>query len=230
DRYGGIELRELGGIVHGAEIDRRRHGARTDADNQNVVLGELDTGGAREHAPAALSPGGGGIGRPLPILVARGGIYGWGAAALLDHLPRCDLRAEKCALEVYRHDPVVLRLGRVQHGGTRFDAGVVDHDVEPAELVDCRGDELLEIGELAHVGLDADRTAAELADARLQRPGRFRMRHVVDDDAGLLPCEFQGDRLPDPAVAAGDDGNLVLQRHVRVLDDDLQRSSALPYP
>jgi len=85
---------------------------------------------------------------------------------------------------------------------------LLTNDVEPAELVDCRGDELLEIGELAHVGLDADRTAAELADALLQRVGRFRMRHVVDDDAGLLPGEFQGDRLPDPAVAAGDDGNL----------------------
>jgi hypothetical protein len=29
-----------------------------------------------------------------------------------------------------------------------------------------------------------------------------------------LTREFQDDRLADPAVAAGDDGDLVLQRHV----------------
>jgi hypothetical protein len=28
-----------------------------------------------------------------------------------------------------------------------------------------------------------------------------------------LPCEFENDRLTNPAVAAGDDGDLVLQRH-----------------
>ena len=33
------------------------------------------------------------------------------------------------------------------------------------------------------------------------------MDHVVDDDAGLLPGQFKNDRLTDPAVAAGDDGN-----------------------
>ena len=32
-RYGRIELRELGRICHGAEIDRRRHCPRTDPDN-----------------------------------------------------------------------------------------------------------------------------------------------------------------------------------------------------
>src|SRR5262249_24582475 len=33
ERYGRIEMRELGRICHGAEIDRRRHCARTDPDN-----------------------------------------------------------------------------------------------------------------------------------------------------------------------------------------------------
>ena len=39
------------------------------------------------------------------------------------------------------------------------------------------------------------------------------MSHVVDDDRGALPRQFENDRLTDPAVAAGDDRNLVLQRH-----------------
>src|SRR6516225_2477457 len=54
ERYGRIELRELGGICHRAEIDRRRHCPRTDPDNQNLVAGEFEAGGAREHAHAAF--------------------------------------------------------------------------------------------------------------------------------------------------------------------------------
>src|SRR5215469_2724764 len=33
ERYGRVELRELGRIRHGAEIDRRRHRPRTNSDN-----------------------------------------------------------------------------------------------------------------------------------------------------------------------------------------------------
>jgi hypothetical protein len=81
-----------------------------------------------------------------------------------------------------------------------------------------RIDELLEVGTLAHVGRDADGLATELADLPREHLGRLRMDHVVDDDAGLLPGQFKNDRLTDPAVAAGDDGNLVLQRHDQPLN------------
>src|SRR6516225_4012815 len=36
-RYGGIELCELGRIVHCAQIDRRRHRAGAHADHQDIV-------------------------------------------------------------------------------------------------------------------------------------------------------------------------------------------------
>ncbi len=104
-------------------------------------------------------------------------------------------------------------LGRVEHGGARFDAGVVDHDVEPAECADRRIDHFLEFGELAHVSFDAGALTAEFRDLLLQLLGRLRMHHVVNDDVGPLAREFQDDRLANPAVAAGDDRNLVLQRH-----------------
>ena len=64
------------------------------------------------------------------------------AAALLDHLLRGDLRAEERALEIDREHLFVLGLGRVEHRRARFDAGVVDHDVDAAELFHGRGDEL----------------------------------------------------------------------------------------
>src|SRR5262249_41006789 len=54
ERDGGVQLRELGRIVHRAEIDGRRDGARTNADHQDVVAGELHAGGAREHAHGAF--------------------------------------------------------------------------------------------------------------------------------------------------------------------------------
>ena len=60
---------------------------------------------------------------------------------------------------------------------------------------------------------DANGLTTELADLPLERLGRLWMDHVVDDDAGLLTGQFENDRLADPAVAAGDDGDLVLQRH-----------------
>ena len=47
-------------------------------------------------------------------------------------------------------------------------------------------DEPLEIGELAYVGIDADRLVAELGDLLLQRCRRLRVNHIVDDDAGTL--------------------------------------------
>ena len=60
---------------------------------------------------------------------------------------------------------------------------------------------------------DANGLTTELADLPLERLGRLWMDHVVDDHAGLLTGQFENDRLADPAVAAGDDGDLVLQRH-----------------
>src|SRR5690349_22934572 len=44
------------------------------------------------------------------------------------------------------------------------------------------------------------------------------MDHVIDDDACLLARQFESDRLADPAVAACNDGNLVLQRHDQPLN------------
>ena len=132
------------------------------------------------------------------------------AAALLDHLAGRDLRAEERALEIDVHHLVVLGLGRVEHGRARLDAGIVHHDIDPAEPAHRRVDELLQIGGLAHIGVDADGLIAELGDLLLERGGRLRMGHIVDDDVGTLPGEFENDRLTDPAVAAGDDRHFVL--------------------
>ena len=50
----------------------------------------------------------------------------------------------------------------------------------------ARVDQPLEVGDLAHVGLDADRLVAERGDLLLELLGGLRVRDVVDDDVGAL--------------------------------------------
>jgi hypothetical protein len=52
------------------------------------------------------------------------------APALLDHLLRGELDAEKRTLEIDRENLVVLGLRRFEHRGSCLDSGVVHHDVE----------------------------------------------------------------------------------------------------
>src|SRR5258706_77934 len=66
---------------------------------------------------------------------------------------------------------------------------------------------------LAESARAPERLMAELAVLALEPRGRFGRRHVGDADVGALRGELQQDRLADPAVTAGNDGNLVLQRH-----------------
>ena len=83
------------------------------------------------------------------------------ASALLDHLPRSELDAEKGALEIDRKDPIVLGLGRLEDGGSGLNSGIVHHNVEASELRNCSIDEALQFVDPAHIRIDADRLIAE---------------------------------------------------------------------
>ena len=74
-------------------------------------------------------------------------------------------------------------------------------------------DQPLEIGHLAHVGLDADRLVAERHDLLLELLGGVGVGDVVDDDVGALLGEGEHDALADAAVAAGDDCDLAGEVH-----------------
>ena len=136
------------------------------------------------------------------------------AAALRDHLLRRELRAEERALQVDVEDLLVLLLGGVEDAGARLDTGVVHHDVDPPEPPERAVDQLLQVGDLAHVGLDAERAVAERDDLALEiLGGLVRVRDVVDDDVGALGRERERDRLADAAVAAGDDRDFSFETH-----------------
>ena len=109
---------------------------------------------------------------------------------------------------------LVLRLGRVEHRRARLDPGVVHHDVEAAELLHRGVDEALQVLDLAHVGVDADGLAAQRDDLLFELLRRVLVADVVDDDVRAVLGEGEHDRLADPGVASGDDGDLAFeQRH-----------------
>src|SRR5690606_18100736 len=129
ERNGGIELLELGGVFHSGKIDGRRYRARSHADDQDIVRRELDSGRARKHPHTALRETISRIAGHRPVLMDRTDIDNAAAIALLDHLFGSDLSTEKSAFKVNSQNPVKLILRRIEDGGARFDAGVVDHDV-----------------------------------------------------------------------------------------------------
>ena len=75
-------------------------------------------------------------------------------------------------------------------------------------------DQALEVRDLADVGFDADRLVTQRCHLRLERLGRLRVAHIVDDDVGTLASEREHDPLPDAAVSTSDDRHLALEGHV----------------
>src|SRR5215469_4472504 len=211
ERYRRVQFGELGGVVHGKEIDRCRHRPRADPDDEDVVLGELDTCGPCEHAHPAFGQPVGSVAGHRPVFVHRGDVDNMTAATLLDHLLGRNLRAEEGALQVDGQNLLVLSLSGLKHRGAGFDASIVHHDVDAAEPADCGVDESLQIRGLAHIGVDSDGLIAELDELLLERISGFGMNDIVNDDSCSLPGEFENNGFADPAVASSDDGNLVVQ-------------------
>jgi len=108
---------------------------------------------------------------------------------LLDHLLGSDLGSEERAFKVDRHHLVVLALGGVEHGGARFDAGIVDHDIEPAEPAYGDVNQLLQVGKLAHVGFQVDRPAAELFERHDLFLARLSLRPATGTTASGRPSK-----------------------------------------
>src|SRR5690606_4672016 len=89
--------------------------------------------------------------------------------------------------------------------------GVVDQDVQPAELRGRALDDVAAVLALAQVAVERERAAAGVA-----HPAHGLARVVVpvvvgDGDVGALPRERDRDRAADAAVAAGDQGRAALE-------------------
>ena len=213
ERDCGVQLRHQGRVLHCREVDRRRHGARTDADHQHAVGRQFDASCARQHPHTPFGDAISGIAGHRPILMDGGDVDDAPAAALFEHLLSGNLRAEKCALEVDREDLPVLRFRGVENRRSRFDAGVVHHDVNAPELSHCSVDEHLQVGDPTDVGVDGDHPIVERNNLTFQGLGRIEVGDIVYDDAGASAGETERDRLADPTVASRDNRDLIFQRH-----------------
>ena len=98
-------------------------------------------------------------------------------------------------------------------------AGIVDHAVEPAEMVGRRLHDLARGDRFRHRLEVGDRSTAALLDlldhflgggcARTSAVGRDA--GIVDDDLGAFGGAEQRDLAPDAAAGAGDDDDFILQ-------------------
>ena len=115
------------------------------------------------------------------------------------------------ALEVDVHDQVPVLLGHLEEQVVAGDAGVVDQDVDPAELVDDALHRGLRGGGVDDVAADADRagTVGEVEAAR--GVGGGGLVEVEDRDRGALAGEALGDAEADASGCSGDDGDAAVE-------------------
>src|SRR5579884_213446 len=150
----------------------------------------------------------------------RGGEVDDGPAAGAHHDPRGGLRAKEEPLEVGVEDLVPLLLGHLERGAPDVDAGVVDENVDAAELRGGGGHRPPDRRDIADVQLDGETVpacfldlAADSVQGAEHPPG--------DDEIGARPGEARGDAAAQAAPGARDD------RHLPVQPERVHRRSLL---
>ena len=94
------------------------------------------------------------------------------------------------------------------------DAGVVEKDVELAEVLLGRVDHVLAIAGLRHIGSAVGGAAARLLHHRHGLVAA-RVVHIDDQHGCAFAREEQGGLPPDAAAGAGDERDFVFQPHMR---------------
>jgi hypothetical protein len=141
--------------------------------------------------------------------VDRGHVDDHPAAALGDHLPCGSLHAEEGAPEVHGDDLVEVLLGDVEEALVAGDAGIVDHDVEPAERFDGCGDGALDIRPPRDVRLHGPQPLG-VAELR-RRPWQGGGVDIGNHDLGPVAKEALRAGPADPARRARDHCDLASQ-------------------
>ena len=110
--------------------------------------------------------------------------------------------------EVHGDNRVPLGLAHPHHEAVLGDAGVVDEDVDAAEVLEDLLDDgvrLVEVGRVGGVTLDLMPESGDLGDGLL---GRFVDDKIGEGDVRAFFCEFECDGLSDASCSAGDQGHL----------------------
>ena len=104
--------------------------------------------------------------------------------------------------------------------------GVVDQDVEAAEALHHVVDQALDLRRLRQVALEGLRLDAVLADLVRDRAGLVGALRIDHRDVGAGRGERMADALAQPAIAAGDDRDRILEIHERVSRKSSKRRPA----
>ena len=135
-------------------------------------------------------------------------------------------------LQVDPDGDVPLILAAAHDHAVAHHAGVVDHDIEPAERVDGRLDQALgaiPVGDIVAIG-DGRATPRpdqvdHLAGRAARRTGAVELgADVVDHDHRALVGELQGVAPADAPAGAGDDHDTSLTDHVLASKERAARS------
>ena len=226
-------------LHHRLGLDHRRADrVRVDRVDPDAELPHLEGKGVRDGDQPVL-------GRRV-MTVARGGLEprrradddDRSAVARLDHGGHRRPHGAPRAVEVDVDDAVPLLFRHLEHPAPAQYACVGDHDVQPAELLDGVGHDLLLSGEIA----DVDLTGEHLAPGRLDRADRLgevlgrgggvgdrvrdRTADVDGDDVGTLARQSHRVRPPLTTCGAGDEGHPSLEccSHQRPFVDPRERA------
>jgi hypothetical protein len=179
----------------------------TDGVDAHVAVGVVERRRLGQADHAVLGGRVRGLAAEASNAGARGGVHER-TAALLEHERDLVLHAQEHAAKADPDDAVPFGLADL---GDRldglFDAGVVEGQIEPPELVDGRLKRRLHILRTRHVARDRESPSAGFFD----QTGRFlvaRVRDVGDHDAGALTREGQRGGAADAARRARDERHL----------------------
>nr|BAM71405.1 hypothetical protein [Ralstonia pickettii] len=125
-------------------------------------------------------------------------------AAALPHVRQCSFRGDEDGAHVDGERLVEVLQREALDRAEQQHAGVVDQDVELAELVCDVVDRTGERSGVGGVGLDGERAAAGRLHFSHQRIGRGRRLLVSEGDCRALARQAADDRRADAAGATGD--------------------------
>jgi len=132
--------------------------------------------------------------------------------SLLFHIRNDGPAAKELALQVNVDNPVPVRFGDVidsPAAGEKYTPGVIDQDIDLAELFDGPGYHIAHLGAVGNIGGDRQRPASQPPDLLRDPGGAFRMQGV-DDNVTTFAGELQGYSPPDSLAPTGNDSAVPL--------------------
>ena len=119
--------------------------------------------------------------------------------------------AQEHSAQVDPKHPVPLGDVELGEGALADRAGVVDEDVDLAELGQGGIDHGAHLLLVADIGLDQQRALSRCSDRRQHRRRHIGIEQIGDHDVGALGGERHRDLAADPARATGDDRGLSVE-------------------